>query len=88
VREEVRGVCEILGLDPLYLANEGKLVAVVAETDAEQLVNAMRSHPAGVNTALIGTVKPTPAATVVMTTQFGGERIVDLLVSEQLPRIC
>jgi len=88
VREEVRGVCEILGLDPLYLANEGKLVAVVAETDAEDLLEAMRRHPAGPNSVVVGAVKPAPAATVVMTTPFGGERIVDLLVSEQLPRIC
>lgn len=88
IREEVRGMCEILGLDPLYLANEGKLVAVVMATDADVLLQAMRNHPAGIDSVIVGTVRPMPTATVVMTTQFGGERIVDLLVSEQLPRIC
>jgi len=88
IRDEVRGMCEILGLDPLYLANEGKLVAVVPAEDAEALVDAMRTHPAGRDAAVIGEVSESPAATVVLSTGFGGERIVDLLVGEQLPRIC
>ena len=88
IREEVRGACEILGLDPLYLANEGKLVAVVPAQDAERVVVAMRAHPAGAEAAIIGEVTREPVAMVVMETAFGGERVVDMLVGEQLPRIC
>ena len=88
MREEVRGACEILGLDPLYLANEGKLVAVVAPEDAECVLAAMRAHPAGANAAIIGEVTEQPAGVVVLHTGFGGQRIVDMLVGEQLPRIC
>jgi hydrogenase expression/formation protein HypE len=88
VREEVRGMCEILGLDPLYLANEGKLVAVVPGDSADALLAAMQAHPAGTDSRIIGEVTATPEATVLMSTLFGGERIVDLLVGEQLPRIC
>ena len=88
VREEVRGMCEILGLDPLYLANEGKLVAVVPGDSAEALLAAMQAHPAGTDSRIIGEVTAIPEATVLMSTLFGGERIVDLLVGEQLPRIC
>ena len=88
VREEVRGICEILGLDPLYLANEGKLVTVVSECDAEKLIHVMKKHPAGKHSAIIGNVTEAPAKTVVLSTLFGGERIVDMLVGEQLPRIC
>ncbi len=88
VREEVRGVCEILGLDPLYLANEGKLVAVVPPEAADAALSALRSHPAGREAAIIGEVRDSPAGTVVLVTAFGGERVVDMLVGEQLPRIC
>ncbi len=88
LREEVRGACEISGLDPLYLANEGKLVAIVPADCAEQLVDVMRAHPAGAQTAIVGEVVATPAGIVVLNTGFGGGRIVDLLVGEQLPRIC
>jgi len=88
VRAEVRGVCEILGLDALYMANEGKLVAVVLEADAEAAVAAMRRHPAGRHAVCIGRVVAGPSGSVVMTTLFGGERVVDMLVGEQLPRIC
>ena len=88
VREEVRGVCAILGLDPLYFANEGKLVAVVPAEQAEAVLNAMRGHPAGAHAAVIGRVSAGPAGLVTMRTRFGGERIVDTLVGEQLPRIC
>jgi hydrogenase expression/formation protein HypE len=84
----VRGACEILGLDPLYLANEGKLVAVVAPQDADPVLAAMRGHPAGVDAALIGEVTDGPEGLVVLETVFGGERIVDMLVGDQLPRIC
>ncbi|HTB42032.1 MAG TPA: hydrogenase expression/formation protein HypE [Acetobacteraceae bacterium] len=88
MREEVRGACEILGLDPLYLANEGKLVAVVPAPDAGRVLAAMRAHPSGAEAAIIGEVTREPAGMVVMETAFGGERIVDMLVGEQLPRIC
>ena len=88
VRDEVRGMCEILGLDPLYLANEGKLVAVVPGDCADAVLAAMQRHPAGKESRIIGEVSATPEATVLMSTLFGGERIVDLLVGEQLPRIC
>ena len=88
IREAVRGACEILGLDPLYLANEGKLVAVVPAPDADRVLAAMRAHPAGADAAIIGEVTREPAGMVVMQTTFGGERIVDMLVGEQLPRIC
>ena len=88
VRDEVRGVCAILGLDPLYFANEGKLVAIVPAASAQAVLSAMRAHPAGVDAAVIGDVTSGPAGQVTMRTRFGGERIVDTLVGEQLPRIC
>jgi hydrogenase expression/formation protein HypE len=88
IREPVRGACEILGLDPLYLANEGKLVAVVPAADADRMLAAMRAQEAGAEAAIIGEVTREPARMVVMETAFGGERIVDMLVGEQLPRIC
>jgi hydrogenase expression/formation protein HypE len=88
IRDEVRGVCELLGLDPLYVANEGKLVAVVAGRDAERALAALRSHPAGRQAAIIGEVAETPEETVILITPFGGSRILDMLVGEQLPRIC
>jgi hydrogenase expression/formation protein HypE len=88
LREEVKGACEILGLDPLYLANEGKLVAVVAAADADRVLAAMRAHPAGAGAVAIGEVTERPAGMVVLHTVFGGERIVDILTGEQLPRIC
>lgn len=88
IREPVRGACEILGLDPLYLANEGKLVAVVPPADADRVLACMRGHPAGTDAAIIGEVTREPARMVVMRTAFGGDRIVDMLVGEQLPRIC
>ncbi len=88
VREEVKGACEILGLDPLYVANEGKLLAVVSEAIAESLLVRMRQHPFGQQAGIIGRVLAAPAGIVAMTTGFGGTRIVDMLVGEQLPRIC
>jgi hydrogenase expression/formation protein HypE len=88
LRDEVKGACEILGLDPLYLANEGKLVAIVAAEAAPRMLAAMRAHPAGSDAAIIGEVIEGPAGMVVLQTQFGGQRIVDTLVGEQLPRIC
>lgn len=88
VREEVKGVCEILGLDPLYLANEGKLVVVVARENADTVLSAMKSHPAGKEACIIGEVIASPPGVVFLKTTFGTERIVDMLVGEQLPRIC
>jgi hydrogenase expression/formation protein HypE len=88
LREAVRGACEILGLDPLYLANEGKLVAIVPPDKADELVAAMHAHPAGEAAAIVGEVLADPAGVVLLNTSFGGGRIVDLLVGEQLPRIC
>lgn len=88
VRESVRGACEILGLDPLYLANEGKLVAVVPQVHAEATLAAMNRHPAGRGSAIIGEVKEAPVGAVIMRTAFGGLRMVDILAGDQLPRIC
>jgi hydrogenase expression/formation protein HypE len=88
ITETVRGACEILGLDPLYLGNEGKLVAVVPAPDAVAVLRAMRAHPAGADAAAIGEVTAEPAGMVVLETVFGGERVVDMLTGEQLPRIC
>ncbi|MBL4851163.1 MAG: hydrogenase expression/formation protein HypE [Gammaproteobacteria bacterium] len=88
IREDVRGMCEILGLDPLYLANEGKVVAIVPADAAEKTLAVMRAHPAGEHSAIIAEVSAAPRSTVILSTLFGGERIVDMLVGEQLPRIC
>ncbi|AEI04518.1 hydrogenase expression/formation protein HypE (plasmid) [Afipia carboxidovorans OM5] len=88
LRPEVCGVCEILGLDPLYLANEGKIVIVVPPDEIPAALAAMRVHPLGEKAALIGHIGDGEAGRVVMKTVFGGSRIVDMLVGEQLPRIC
>ncbi len=88
VREPVRAVCELLGFDPLYVANEGKLVAVVAPEGADSVVAAMRAHPLGRDAAIIGEVTGHDPGLVLMTTLFGTTRIVDLLPGDQLPRIC
>jgi len=88
VKPVVAAACEFLGLDPLYVANEGKLVAICAGTDADRLLAAMRAHPLGRDAALIGTVHEDAHHFVQMKTSFGGRRIVDWLAGEQLPRIC
>ncbi|MEF8731835.1 MAG: hydrogenase expression/formation protein HypE [Candidatus Accumulibacter meliphilus] len=88
VQAEVAAACEFLGLDPLYVANEGKLLAIVAPEDADKLLAAMRVHPLGQRAALIGSVHADAQHFVQMTTAFGGRRIVDWLTGEQLPRIC
>lgn len=88
VKPAVSAACEFLGLDPLYVANEGKLVAICAARDADTLLSAMRAHPLGAAAAIIGSVKADPHHFVQMTTGFGGKRIVDWLSGEQLPRIC
>ncbi|MGB0083772.1 MAG: hydrogenase expression/formation protein HypE [Rhodomicrobiaceae bacterium] len=88
IRDEVKAFCEILGLDPLYLANEGKLVAVAPENEAGAALAAMQAHPFGEGARLIGYAGNGEAGRVTMRTCFGGHRIVDMLVGEQLPRIC
>ncbi len=88
VREEVRGACEMLGLDPLYVANEGKLVAIVSPAAAERALVALRSHPLGKDAEIIGRVTEAHPQMVVMRTTFGTTRIVDMLSGDQLPRIC
>ena len=88
VQEEVKGVCEILGLDPLHVANEGKLVVFVSKEDGEDILRVMRSHPLGAKASVIGEVVESPSGMVTMRTVVGGERIVDMLAGEQLPRIC
>ncbi len=88
VREPVRACCEFLGLDPLHVANEGKLVAICAPEDAERLLAAMRAHPLGREAAIVGTVLDDDHHFVQMETAFGGRRMVDWLSGEQLPRIC
>lgn len=88
LRTEVGAVCELLGLDPLYVANEGKLVAICADADADALLAAMRAHPLGRDAAIIGEVRQDANCFVEMETAFGGRRVVDWLTGEQLPRIC
>lgn len=88
IKPEVRGASEMLGLDVLYMANEGKLVTVVPASHANAVLAAMRAHPAGLDAAIVGEVLAEPAGHVVLNTAFGGERVVDMLVGEQLPRIC
>ncbi len=88
LREEVRGACEMLGLDPLYVANEGKLIAVVPAEDAERLLAAMREHPDGRDAACIGEIVEEHPGLVTLKTAVGGERVMAMLSGEQLPRIC
>ena len=88
LRREVVGACEILGIDPLYVANEGKLVAVVAPEAAGDALERLRSHPLGAEAALVGEVRAEPEGLVLLDTAFGGSRIVDMLVGDPLPRIC
>jgi hydrogenase expression/formation protein HypE len=88
IGEEVKGACEILGLDPLYVANEGKLIAIVPPADAGRILAAMRSHPLGREAAIIGAVTSGHPSFVLMKTRVGGTRVVDMLSGEQLPRIC
>ena len=88
VRQEVEAACEFLGLDPLYVANEGKLICICAPEHANRLLEVMRAHPLGAEAAIIGAVHADPHHFVQMETGFGGKRIVDWLTGEQLPRIC
>ena len=88
IREDVKSVCEILGFDPLYIANEGKLLVIIPESESEAVLNAMRNHPAGKNATLIGRVTEDHPGIVRMITTIGSSRIIDMLTGEQLPRIC
>ena len=88
VRPEVAAACELLGIDPLYVANEGKLVAVVAPDEAEAALAAMRAHPPGSGAVRVGEIRAEPPGIVVLRTAMGGTRIVDMLVGDPLPRIC
>jgi hydrogenase expression/formation protein HypE len=88
VREEVKGACEMLGLDPLYVANEGKLAAIVAPDAADRVLAAMRRHPLGEQARIIGSVTVSHPRLVTMRTTIGATRVVDMLAGDQLPRIC
>ncbi|HEY3355847.1 MAG TPA: hydrogenase expression/formation protein HypE [Polyangia bacterium] len=87
-RDEVRGICELLGLDPLYLANEGKVIAVTPAEQADAALAALRAHPLGHGAALLGRVTADHPGKVILRTRYGGQRLVDLPVSDPLPRIC
>ena len=88
VRPAVNAACEILGIDPLYVANEGKLIAIVAAEAADEALAALRTHPLGMDAVLLGEVRAEPAGLVLLDTALGGTRIVDMLVGDPLPRIC
>lgn len=88
VRSEVQGACEVLGLDPLYVANEGRLLVFVSSEEADKVLAAMRAHALGMDSAIIGEVTADHGGLVVMRTRIGGSRIIDMLSGEQLPRIC
>ena len=88
IRESVQGACEVLGLDPLYVANEGKLVAVIAPEAAEAVLHAMQKHPLGADAVIVGEVVAEHVGMVRMETGVGGSRILDVMFGEQLPRIC
>ncbi len=88
VQPQVEGACEMLGIDPLYVANEGKFVAIVPAEEVEAALAALHSHPQGAQAAIIGEILAEPAAVVALRSPFGGSRIVDMLVGDPLPRIC
>jgi hydrogenase expression/formation protein HypE len=88
VKDEVMGACEMLGFDPLYVANEGKMIAIVAAEDADKILKAMKKHRYGKDAAVIGEVVAGHPGRVVMKTLLGSSRIVDMLVGDLLPRIC
>jgi hydrogenase expression/formation protein HypE len=86
--EQVRGACEILGLDPLYVANEGKALVIVARDAADEVLAALQAHPLGREAAIIGEVVAEHPGKVFMRSRIGGLRVVDMMSGEQLPRIC
>ena len=88
IKEEVASICEMLGFDPLYLANEGKVVLVAKQEEAEKLLSILRSHPLGKESQIVGKVVPEPKGKIYLRTRIGTRRVVDMLTGEQLPRIC
>jgi hydrogenase expression/formation protein HypE len=88
VNENVRGMCELLGFDPMYVANEGKVVMVVAQEDAEKVLNTLKKNKLGKEASIIGEVVDQHNGKAWLTTGIGGRRIIDMLAGEQLPRIC
>jgi hydrogenase expression/formation protein HypE len=88
LREEVRGASEILGLDPLHIANEGQFIAVVAADRADEVLEVLRAAPGGEEAVIIGEIRDKPAGSVLCVSSYGGTRIVDMLVGDPLPRIC
>ena len=88
VKEIVKGTCEIFGFDPLYLANEGKVVMVVSQKDADHILKVLQAHPLGKESAIIGEITGSNPGKVLMQTEVGGRRIIDMLAGEMLPRIC
>jgi hydrogenase expression/formation protein HypE len=88
VRDTVRGACELLGLDPLHIASEGQFLAVVAPECADAALEALRQTPGGQEAQILGELRNEPSATVLVTTGYGGSRVVDMLVGDSLPRIC
>jgi len=88
VRDQVRGACELLGLEPLHIANEGQFLAVLAPEHAEAALAAVRATPGGEDAVLVGEIRAEPARTVIAATSYGGARVVDMLVGDPLPRIC
>jgi len=88
VRDSVRGACELLGLDPLHIANEGQFVAIVSAEHADTALKTLRASPGGELAEMIGEVREQPESAVLVTTLYGGSRIVDMLVGDPLPRIC
>jgi hydrogenase expression/formation protein HypE len=89
VKQEVRSACEILGFDPMYIANEGKVIIILPQSQSHAAINALHAHPLGENAVIIGqVVMPSGTPRVTMKTSIGGTRIVDMLSGEMLPRIC
>lgn len=88
IRESVRGMCEVFGFDPLHVANEGKIVMIAAKEEADKIIRTMNSHEYGKDAAIIGEITESSAGKVILKTSVGGNRIVDMLAGEQLPRIC
>ena len=88
IHEGVRGACELLGLDPFYVANEGKLIAIVSPSEATSILSSMQGHPLGKEASIIGHVVEAHPRRVILRTFLGATRIMDMLTAEQLPRIC
>jgi hydrogenase expression/formation protein HypE len=88
LEDAVKGICELLGFDPLYMANEGKVVMIVAPEDANRVLRVMKSHPLGSESSIIGEIVPEPDGKLILKTEIGGHRVVDMPAGEMLPRIC